>query len=166
MDKGIIIGADYELVTPKSLPFVMVRHATNVRRYLDQILGDSGQHLSSPTYSSITYCNMTWNQGKYMRLSNSPSATSTSCFSLIVILLHTAVELEMVIKDDKSGTPNTASKTLPAVIELLDHFDVALDVVVGALEKRKSRDRGNSLTLLATRKVCSRCVFAVDQNWL
>lgn len=51
------------------------------------------------------------------------------------ILLHTVVESEATAEADESGTSNAASKTLPAVIEFLDHFDVALDVVVGCARK-------------------------------
>lgn len=51
------------------------------------------------------------------------------------ILLHTVVESEAATEADESGTPDATSKALPAVIEFLDHFDVALDVVVGCARK-------------------------------
>lgn len=51
------------------------------------------------------------------------------------ILLHTVVESLPAAEADESGTSSTASKLLPAVIEFLDHFDVALDVVVGCARK-------------------------------
>lgn len=53
------------------------------------------------------------------------------------ILLHTVVESEAAADADadESGPSNAAPKTLPAVIEFLDHFDVALDVVVGCARK-------------------------------
>ena len=59
------------------------------------------------------------------------------------ILLHTVVESEAVAEPDESGASNAASKTLPAVIEFLDHFEVALDVVVGCARKTEvTRWRG------------------------
>lgn len=51
------------------------------------------------------------------------------------ILLHTVVESEAAAEAEESDTPNAASNALPAVIEFLDHFDVALDVVVGCARK-------------------------------
>lgn len=52
------------------------------------------------------------------------------------ILLHTIVESEATA--DLEDTPTSASPesgTLPAMVEFLDHFDVALDVVVGCARK-------------------------------
>jgi len=49
------------------------------------------------------------------------------------ILLHTVVESEATGGDD--STTNTEGSHLPSVIEFLDHFDVALDVVVGCARK-------------------------------
>lgn len=48
------------------------------------------------------------------------------------ILLHTIVEAEA---DSESIQTNPTSGVLPAVIEFLDHFDAALDVVVGCARK-------------------------------
>ena len=48
------------------------------------------------------------------------------------ILLHTVVESEATGED---GTTNGEDSILPSVIEFLDHFDVALDVVVGCARK-------------------------------
>ena len=48
------------------------------------------------------------------------------------ILLHTVVESETTSRDDST---ETLDKTLCAVVEFLDHFDVALDVVVGCARK-------------------------------
>lgn len=49
------------------------------------------------------------------------------------ILLHTVVESEATGGED--STTNTEGSHLPSVIEFLDHFDVALDVVVGCARK-------------------------------
>ena len=48
------------------------------------------------------------------------------------ILLHTVVEFEATGED---ATTNAEDSNLPSVIEFLDHFDVALDVVVGCARK-------------------------------
>ena len=48
------------------------------------------------------------------------------------ILLHTIVEAEA---DLESVETNPTSGVLPTVIEFLDHFDAALDVVVGCARK-------------------------------
>lgn len=48
------------------------------------------------------------------------------------ILLHTIVEAEA---DVESIQTNPTSGVLPTVIEFLDHFDAALDVVVGCARK-------------------------------
>lgn len=48
------------------------------------------------------------------------------------ILLHTIVEAEA---DLETIQRNPTSGVLPAVVEFLDHFDAALDVVVGCARK-------------------------------
>lgn len=50
------------------------------------------------------------------------------------ILLHTVVEEDAGISDSE-GTNDTAKDLLPTTIEFLDHFDDALDVVVGCARK-------------------------------
>jgi hypothetical protein len=49
------------------------------------------------------------------------------------ILLHTVVESEATGGED--STTSAEGSHLPSVIEFLDHFDVALDVVVGCARK-------------------------------
>lgn len=52
------------------------------------------------------------------------------------ILLHTVVESEATIDlEDASTNGSPESSTLPAMVEFLDHFDAALDVVVGCARK-------------------------------
>jgi hypothetical protein len=57
------------------------------------------------------------------------------------ILLHTAVESESESTiqpengDDESEAPVANDGVLSTVVEFLDHFDVALDVVVGCARK-------------------------------
>ena len=48
------------------------------------------------------------------------------------ILLHTIVEAEADLDNIET---NPASGVLPTVVEFLDHFDAALDVVVGCARK-------------------------------
>ena len=48
------------------------------------------------------------------------------------ILLHTVVEEDAQAPDGKDDAPRTL---LPSTIEFLDHFDDALDVVVGCARK-------------------------------
>jgi RAB6A-GEF complex partner protein 1 len=48
------------------------------------------------------------------------------------ILLHTVVESGAISEDAATGAE---ASILPSVIEFLDHFDVALDVVVGCARK-------------------------------
>ncbi|KAF8446212.1 RIC1-domain-containing protein [Boletus edulis BED1] len=119
MDKGIIIGAEYESVTRMNLPFVMFRHTTSSHLFLHHVLrhylefGQIREAVQLATnYQHLVY----FAHG-------------------LEILLHTVVESEVEAEADESGTSNVASKTLPAVIEFLDHFDVALDVVVGCARK-------------------------------
>lgn len=52
------------------------------------------------------------------------------------ILLHTVVESEAIEAVPGSDEPEVKSDdVLPAVVEFLDHFDAALDVVVGCARK-------------------------------
>jgi hypothetical protein len=53
------------------------------------------------------------------------------------ILLHTVVESEATLDSETDSEDGEAVQdgVLPAVIEFLDHFDAALDVVVGCARK-------------------------------
>lgn len=54
------------------------------------------------------------------------------------ILLHTVVEAEAEVGFSHgrlTEAPDEEAGSLPAVIEFLDHFDVAMDVVVGCARK-------------------------------
>lgn len=53
------------------------------------------------------------------------------------ILLHTVVESEAALEVDSDADDVEASEdgVLPTVVEFLDHFDAALDVVVGCARK-------------------------------
>lgn len=116
MDKGIIMGAEHEISTRMNLPFLMFRHATSSHLFLHHILLvhlTSGQVKEAVLFAS-----------HYQHLVFFAHA--------LEILLHTVVESETTSRDDSS---ETLDKTLCAVVEFLDHFDVALDVVVGCARK-------------------------------
>ncbi|KAN0100860.1 RIC1 domain containing protein [Tylopilus felleus] len=119
MDKGIIIGAEHESVTRVNLPFAMFRHTTSSHLFLHHVLRhylESGKIRDAVQLAT-----------NYQHLVFFAHA--------LEILLHTVVESLPAAEADESGTSSTASKLLPAVIEFLDHFDVALDVVVGCARK-------------------------------
>ncbi|KAF8139997.1 RIC1-domain-containing protein [Boletus edulis] len=110
--------------TRMNLPFVMFRHTTSSHLFLHHVLrhylefGQIREAVQLATnYQHLVY----FAHG-------------------LEILLHTVVESEVEAEADESGTSNVASKTLPAVIEFLDHFDVALDVVVGCARKTELFD--------------------------
>ncbi|KAL5534531.1 hypothetical protein ACEPAG_994 [Sanghuangporus baumii] len=117
MDKGILIGAEHELAARPSLPFVLFRYTTSSQLFLHHILhahlqaGEVGQAVSfSKHYEKLVYF-----------------------AHALEILLHTVVESEADSDDSPGHT--TAAVVLPKVIEFLDYFDVALDVVVGCARK-------------------------------
>ncbi|KAL5495557.1 RIC1 [Sanghuangporus weigelae] len=117
MDKGILIGAEHELAARPSLPFVLFRYTTSSQLFLHHILhahlqaGEVEQAVSfAKHYENLVYF-----------------------AHALEILLHTVVESEAGT-DDSPGH-STAAVVLPKVIEFLDYFDVALDVVVGCARK-------------------------------
>ncbi|KAH9050489.1 RIC1-domain-containing protein [Lactarius hengduanensis] len=116
MDKGIIIGAEHESGMGTTLPFVTFRHATSSHLFLHHILRfhlTAGQVQEAVAFAS-----------HYQHLVFFAHA--------LEILLHTVVESEAPNED--SGTC-AKDNVLSSVIEFLDHFDVALDVVVGCARK-------------------------------
>ncbi|EIM83316.1 RIC1-domain-containing protein [Stereum hirsutum FP-91666 SS1] len=124
MDKGIIIGAEHETTARANLPFVLFRHATSSHLFLHHILLvhlAAGQVQQAVQFAS-----------HYQHLVFFAHA--------LEILLHTVVESDASSGDDSDDGHTVQSLDvndglLPAVIEFLDHFDVALDVVVGCARK-------------------------------
>ncbi|KAF8640739.1 hypothetical protein AX17_000390 [Amanita inopinata Kibby_2008] len=121
MDKGIIIGAEHELATRSNLSFVMFRHATNSQLFIHHLLLyhlGAGQVKEAVAFASY-----------YKDLVFFAHA--------LEILLHTVVESEAGPDSisDLEGSMASGAPILPSVIEFLDHFDVALDVVVGCARK-------------------------------
>jgi len=132
MDKGIIIGAEHEAAVRMNLPFVMFRQSTSVRTLAVvsfTLLNTVQSHLflhhillhyleAGRTEDAVTFASY------YKEL--------TFFAHALEILLHTIVEAEA---DLESIEANPTDGVLPAVVEFLDHFDAALDVVVGCARK-------------------------------
>ncbi|KAJ3890952.1 RIC1-domain-containing protein [Lentinula edodes] len=115
MDKGIIIGAEHEVAARSNLPFVMFRHATSSHLFLHHILRS---HLeASQVKAAVVFAS------HYQDLVYFAHA--------LEILLH-VVEHETDLESD-SGSDS--QEVLPQVVEFLDYFDAALDVVVGCARK-------------------------------
>ncbi|KAF5375289.1 hypothetical protein D9758_000014 [Tetrapyrgos nigripes] len=116
MDKGIIIGAEHEAATRPNLSFVMFRHATSSHLFLHHILK---YHLeASQVKEAVAFAS------HYQNLVYFAHA--------LEILLHTVVESDATT-DNESDTDD--SVVLSNAVEFLDHFDAALDVVVGCARK-------------------------------
>ncbi|KAI0308050.1 RIC1-domain-containing protein [Multifurca ochricompacta] len=116
MNKGIIIGAEHESSMGTTLPFVTFRHATSSHLFLHHILR---YHLAAnQVQEAVSFAS------HYQHLIFFAHA--------LEILLHTVVESEASGND---VTTDVEDSILPSVIEFLDHFDVALDVVVGCARK-------------------------------
>ncbi|KAJ7169474.1 RIC1-domain-containing protein [Mycena filopes] len=121
MDKGIIIGAEHEVATRSNLPFVIFRHATSSHLFLHHILLF---HLQARQVNEAVVF-----ASHYQKLVFFAHA--------LEILLHTVVEWD---DDDGNtspgaGDPISSDVVLRTVVEFLDHFDAALDVVVGCARK-------------------------------
>jgi len=117
MDKGIIIGAEHEAATRKNLPFVMFRHATSSHLFLHHILL---YHLEAQQVQEAVLL-----AAHYQHLVFFAHA--------LEILLHTVVESDASL--DAENEDPCRDAVLSTTVEFLDHFDVALDVVVGCARK-------------------------------
>ncbi|KAF4605560.1 hypothetical protein EYR40_004346 [Pleurotus pulmonarius] len=122
MDKGILIGAEIEVATRSNLPFAMFRHATSSHLFLHHILLyflEARRLKEAVSFAS-----------QYQHLVFFAHA--------LEILLHTVVEAEASVDDDEddAGSGESSSNAvLPLAVEFLDHFDDALEVVVGCARK-------------------------------
>ncbi|KDQ54856.1 hypothetical protein JAAARDRAFT_37967 [Jaapia argillacea MUCL 33604] len=121
MDKGIIIGAEHETATRTNLPFVLFRHATSSHLFLDHVLRsrlETGQVQEAVVFAT-----------HYQNLVYFAHA--------LEILLHTVVESEPTQSSSNGDDEPLAigDGTLSSVIEFLDYFDEALDVVVRCARK-------------------------------
>ncbi|KAF8490724.1 RIC1-domain-containing protein [Gautieria morchelliformis] len=116
MDKGIIIGVEHEAAARYSLPFVMFRIITSTHLFLHHVLRF---HLGrSQVREAVAFAS------HYQNLVFFSHA--------LEVLLHTVIESET---DQTEPQPPTSDDLLPVTVEFLDHFDAALEVVVGCARK-------------------------------
>ena len=108
MDKGIIIGVDYETST-RSLPFALFKIQTGTHLFLPPFLR---YHLSQHHLV--------------------PALTFAVNYSSLVYFAHS---LEILLHSVLEDEVDTGLELLPLVIEFLDHFPESLDVVVGCARK-------------------------------
>ena len=132
MDKGIIIGAEHESSVMSNLPFVTFRHATSVGISRVRSASSNQKPQSHLFLHHILRFHLA--AGKVQEAVSFASHYQHLVFfaHALEILLHTVVESEATGED---STTNMEDSHLPSVIEFLDHFDVALDVVVGCARK-------------------------------
>jgi len=129
MDKGIIIGAEHETASRGSLSFVMFRILTSSHLFLHHVLL---HHLGrAQVREAVLFAS------HYEHLVFFSHA--------LEILLHTVLEDEADLDHSlQAGTNGNSTSlasqshdqsVLPVVVEFLDHFDAALEVVVGCARK-------------------------------
>lgn len=122
MDKGIIIGAEHEVAARSNLPFVIFRHATSSHLFLHHILlfHLQARQVNEAVVFASHYQNLVF------------------FAHALEILLHTVVESDDSDGEGKGlddGDSISSDTVLRTVVEFLDHFDAALDVVVGCARK-------------------------------
>lgn len=142
MDKGIVIGVDYETST-RSLPFNLFKIQTGTHLFLPQFMR---YHLSntsgSPLHRALTFAS---NYSSIVYFAHS-----------LEILLHSVLEDELDNAEvDNPGAPGQLRRT----IEFLDHFPEAMDVVVGCARKTEV-DRWEKLFAIvgSPRELFERCL--------
>lgn len=130
MDKGVIIGVDHETSLRRTLDFAIFRMITQTHLFLHHVLRF---HLSKAQIAD--------------------AVSFASCYADLVyfahaleILLHSVLEDEAdALLASRPATPVGGSPVreaiaksdavLPHVVSFLDHFDEALQVVVGCARK-------------------------------
>ncbi|KAF7320200.1 RIC1 domain-containing protein [Mycena kentingensis (nom. inval.)] len=119
MDKGIIIGAEPEVATRSNLPFAMFRHATSSHLFLHHILlfHLQARQVTEAVGFASHYQNLVF------------------FAHALEILLHTVVEWNEPSDAPGDDRAISSDTVLRNVVEFLDHFDAALDVVVGCARK-------------------------------
>ncbi len=78
------------------------------------------------------------------------------------ILLHTAVESEADLDDSETLDPDSV---LPTVIKFLDHFDEALDVVVGCARKTEMTRWRRLFSIVGNPKTLFEVCGLHDRSW-
>ncbi|KAG8833092.1 hypothetical protein FRC17_000031 [Serendipita sp. 399] len=111
MDKGIIIGAEQEIISRASLPVAVFRLSTLSQLFIHHALLYHLQRkqVQEAVQFAANYQNLVF-------FSHS-----------LEVLLHTVLEDEDQVEESRS--------ILPEVIEFLDHFDASMEVVVGCARK-------------------------------
>ncbi|KIL71832.1 hypothetical protein M378DRAFT_155455 [Amanita muscaria Koide BX008] len=139
MDKGIIIGAEYEIALRPNLPFAMFRHSTSSHLFIHHLLL---HHL----------------QGKQVK----EAVTFAAHYKDLVyfahaleMLLHNIIESEVTTESTLESEEASAreARVLPSAVEFLDHFDVSLDVVVGCARKTEMTNWGYLFNAVGSPKV-------------
>ncbi|WVQ79751.1 hypothetical protein IAT38_001851 [Cryptococcus sp. DSM 104549] len=121
MDKGIIIGVDYETST-RTLPFPIYKISTGTHLFLPQFLR---YHLSASPPSLANALTLALHYQPLVYFAHS-----------LEILLHSVLEDEAVSKPDAEQTNGgSTASALPAVITFLDYFPQSLDVIVRCARK-------------------------------
>jgi RAB6A-GEF complex partner protein 1 len=136
MDKGIIIGAEHEAASRMNLSFVMFRQATSVSSL--HCCSLSMLFIFPQSHLFLHHILLYHLGGGEVR----DAVTFASHYQHLVffahaleILLHTTVEAEAGLESSESSSTSTPERVLPTVVAFLDHFDAALDVVVGCARK-------------------------------
>ncbi|KAL8291705.1 hypothetical protein RQP46_001963 [Phenoliferia psychrophenolica] len=127
MDKGIIIGVDQETSLRRSLDFAIFRIITTTHLFIHHVLR----------------FHLTRNQRKEAVQFASHYSNLVYFAHALEILLHAVLEDEADARPSRPSTPSSPSQraeeeeaaVLPRVVEFLDHFDEALQVVVGCARK-------------------------------
>lgn len=120
MDKGIIIGVEYETST-RTLPFALFKLQTNTYLFLPQFLR---YHLDAKRLKAALAFAANYHDLVYFGHS-------------LEKLLHAVLEdtVDEVGSDPSAVTSSPSGRTLGLVASFLDHFPESLDVVVGCARK-------------------------------
>lgn len=180
MDKGIIIGAEHETATRSNLSFVMFRHTTGVRVLFSfQRVIKSERAICQQSHLFLHHI-LRFLLGD--RQVKEAVAFASHYQNLIFfahaleILLHTVVESEATLESEDTMENGKASDgisdgVLPTLVQFLDHFDVALDVVVGCARKTElTRWRrlfsivGNPKSLFEVRVMPRSCPYTMESQ--
>jgi hypothetical protein len=146
MDKGIIIGAEHEAATRINLPFVMFRHATSSHLFLHHILL---YHLEAlQVREAVLFA------AHYQHLVFFAHA--------LEILLHTVVESNANLDAEAEADP-AGDTVLSTTVEFLDHFDAALDVVVGCARKTEMTRWRRLFSIVGNPKILFETCLASDR---
>ncbi|KZT36035.1 RIC1-domain-containing protein [Sistotremastrum suecicum HHB10207 ss-3] len=112
MDKGIIIGAEHDMALRSAVPFSIFRIVTSTHMFLHHVLRI---HLE--------------------RLQVDEAVQFASYYQKLVFFAHGLEMLLHSVLETEAAESDRGDLVLRAAVEFLDHFDDALDVVVGCARK-------------------------------